>query len=1189
MCRVCRGEGTLEQPLFYPCLCSGSIRYIHQDCLVEWLKHSKKKYPSYVAIAFTEFLDIVNFASIHLHSLQVRIKCTSSVLNIIVYREHMPKRLPISLVLKGLLKKGFFGLTMLIRYLFVTFAWVVVLPYFTVQSLRYYFGWTLLEGSVKGHLPEGVEVPWIVRAILDAGLGLAMFAAGALSVIGLMMLKEYMEQHNLFDFITHPPPVEQPDSPASGNEEDTGVVEPGSWLEQVTPREYRAFLRRREYHRERSERLRVRHHEVQSQKNAEILRMIDAGLSEVESVGRDWETNSEATERTEAETFNPYNLDDTTAMGSVTSLGDFTEASGLGRRGQATGASGVVFRESFRCRICQKRSCINREHVLQASQQQQLQDQPPPIIERDHRDRNRNDAWPLFNFAVDFIEEQPGVENNNNRVNEQVTVMELAGYDGSLMKSAGCWIALLVAAQGILHWCLILPMILGMFVVDGTLPTGFQWIKGLTSSIASNTAIEDEYGLKPMAIQLANNLVSFWDRSLSLITSLTSWNLASYRPAHVKAFLLSIKPILFHPPGPVGLTLLRLLAGYGIVIALSAAIFFSIYHFARPYNALSRQSLSILYLYGAFFKLVLVTSVMVVICPLYAGWLLAICTLSLFKATFIQRLQFQHSSPLLSSLLHFLPGLLFSFSLSYSIIGLRKIVRPGLLYFIRNPDDPEDHYVKDVLGKPIVGQIISMAPTFIFYAGIICTLVGSTSSLLTQLFPSIVPLRMTSKEPIYSLPTDIILQGISKLILDIINPYFFKTVLLTLFKTCLKKLCMSSYFLGGRYIPEESFPLGGRWVFVPDFDRAYKRERLRALKNREVQPTDVAKLPIMEGRLNGELTPNPVDFSSIPQPRRTIIKKPARREDNKGFTVVYRPNNFKLRFIALVLCLFAYWLLSCVLLFVAPLMTGRYIFTVFSEATPRDTHTFVLGLLVFGTLLRGVIDLSKAVYASDPKLVYRALVVGPTIAVKATLVSFFVIGLWPVMIGTFVLLCLSFLWKDTDSFVLHYLTEIWSAGLGILKAVYHVRHQILPRQYCQAIEKLSQDGYTNIDVTSVFRNLIIPVTTRLLARLTIPLIIATSLNALLGVPRNWGICYTFYGSFAFFQYLVKALFDLRTQLITQIRNENYLIGNQLRNVEASPTRTVPAPAYGSPASTYGGARSVRSVLTQQTQPSMSTM
>ncbi|KRX50969.1 E3 ubiquitin-protein ligase MARCH6 [Trichinella murrelli] len=42
MCRVCRMESTSEKPLFYPCLCTGSIKFIHQECLTEWLKYSKK-------------------------------------------------------------------------------------------------------------------------------------------------------------------------------------------------------------------------------------------------------------------------------------------------------------------------------------------------------------------------------------------------------------------------------------------------------------------------------------------------------------------------------------------------------------------------------------------------------------------------------------------------------------------------------------------------------------------------------------------------------------------------------------------------------------------------------------------------------------------------------------------------------------------------------------------------------------------------------------------------------------------------------------------------------------------------------------------------------------------------------------------------------------------------------------------
>lgn len=41
-CRICRCEAAPDLPLFHPCKCRGSIKYIHQDCLQDWLAHSQK-------------------------------------------------------------------------------------------------------------------------------------------------------------------------------------------------------------------------------------------------------------------------------------------------------------------------------------------------------------------------------------------------------------------------------------------------------------------------------------------------------------------------------------------------------------------------------------------------------------------------------------------------------------------------------------------------------------------------------------------------------------------------------------------------------------------------------------------------------------------------------------------------------------------------------------------------------------------------------------------------------------------------------------------------------------------------------------------------------------------------------------------------------------------------------------------
>lgn len=44
-CRVCHGEAEPDKPLYFPCKCDGSIKYVHQECLMEWLKVSKKTEP----------------------------------------------------------------------------------------------------------------------------------------------------------------------------------------------------------------------------------------------------------------------------------------------------------------------------------------------------------------------------------------------------------------------------------------------------------------------------------------------------------------------------------------------------------------------------------------------------------------------------------------------------------------------------------------------------------------------------------------------------------------------------------------------------------------------------------------------------------------------------------------------------------------------------------------------------------------------------------------------------------------------------------------------------------------------------------------------------------------------------------------------------------------------------------------
>lgn len=101
-CRICRGEGTEEEQLFYPCKCSGSIKFVHQACLVEWLSHSQKK---------------------HCELCKTPFRFTK------LYDPNMPQNLPAPLFLRQLLIHSFRTIVTWLRFVLVAFVWLGWLPW----------------------------------------------------------------------------------------------------------------------------------------------------------------------------------------------------------------------------------------------------------------------------------------------------------------------------------------------------------------------------------------------------------------------------------------------------------------------------------------------------------------------------------------------------------------------------------------------------------------------------------------------------------------------------------------------------------------------------------------------------------------------------------------------------------------------------------------------------------------------------------------------------------------------------------------------------------------------------------------------------------------------------------------------------------------------------------------------------
>lgn len=158
ICRVCRSEGASDRPLFHPCICMGSIKWIHQDCLMQWMRYSRKEYCELCGYRFS-FIPI--------------------------YSPDMPRMLPLKDVLYGLLKSISRAIKGYVHFTFVVIAWLGIVPLYAYRMYR-----TLFTDSVENifllpfNLLSAQNVPG------DICKGILVVSCTFFATIGLIWLRE---------------------------------------------------------------------------------------------------------------------------------------------------------------------------------------------------------------------------------------------------------------------------------------------------------------------------------------------------------------------------------------------------------------------------------------------------------------------------------------------------------------------------------------------------------------------------------------------------------------------------------------------------------------------------------------------------------------------------------------------------------------------------------------------------------------------------------------------------------------------------------------------------------------------------------------------------------------------------------------------------------------------------------------
>nr|POF06897.1 erad-associated e3 ubiquitin-protein ligase doa10 [Quercus suber] len=218
---------------------------------------------------------------------------------------------------------------------------------------------------------------------------------------------------------------------------------------------------------------------------------------------------------------------------------------------------------------------------------------------------------------------------------------------------------------------------------------------------------------------------------------------------------------------------------------------------------------------GGVFKVILIISIEMLVFPFYCGVLLDIAFLPLFQnASVATRWAFATEYPYLFSFTHWFAGTCYMFHFALFVGMCRKILRKGVLWFIRDPDDPTFHPVRDVLERNVTTQLRKIAFSALVYGALVILCLGGVIWAIGRLFAGIFPIHWVSTEPVLEFPIDLLLyNAVTPFLVRFFRPSDAVNSLYAWWlRRCARILRLSHFLFDDRRKDEEGHHLHTSWL-----------------------------------------------------------------------------------------------------------------------------------------------------------------------------------------------------------------------------------------------------------------------------------------------------------------------------------------------------------------------------------------
>ncbi|KAK4460185.1 putative E3 ubiquitin ligase SUD1 [Cladorrhinum samala] len=394
-------------------------------------------------------------------------------------------------------------------------------------------------------------------------------------------------------------------------------------------------------------------------------------------------------------------------------------------------------------------------------------------------------------------------------------------------------------------------------------------------------------------------------------------------------------------------------------------------------------------------KVILIIGIEMLVFPLYCGMLLDLALLPLFEDTTIKsRLLFTLESPLTSIFVHWFVGTGYMFHFALFVSMCRKIMRKGVLYFIRDPDDPEFHPVRDVLERNVTTQLRKILFSAFVYGALVMVCLGGVVWGLAFCSPNILPIHYSSNEPILEFPLDLVFY-------NFVLPLWFRyskpsdglhLMYTWWFQKCARMLRVTWFLFGERRTDEEgtlvlpsdspdnSLPWWRKLFLELDASGQVRAKSLSSLLGHESRKpeamTTAEALRLKESKKalvdSGQIIPDgrfvrapASDQVKIPKGRLTFlsVSEDNQRQDERPdlpesdiyasdhYQLVYVPPHFRVRVFLFILYIWIFAAITGVSLTIVPLLFGRWMFQslIPTHIRTNDIYAFSIGGYILGT------------------------------------------------------------------------------------------------------------------------------------------------------------------------------------------------------------------------------------------------